>query len=1059
MRRLQSIVESGRTALSALVALLACALCAAPAGGASPRATVDLSGPGWRLTEADGRSYAVSIPHSWNVEDGCDGREVLSSERYAKNSSCMNSYERKRVVYSRPLPNPKPGRRYFVRCEGASITAAVSVNGRNAGEHLGAFTAFAFEVTELLKPEGNVLEIAVDNISRDDVAPPVNADFTMYGGLYRGVSLIETPTTCIDPVTDGACGVRVFPDCETGKVRAEVKVLGGPDETQWFEVPGFRLWSPESPVVYTQRVQIASGDAVDVAFGFRKAEFRPDGFYLNGKRRFIRGVNYHQDREGRGWAVSRAEIASDVDEMKELGADGVRTAHYPHSEFTYSQFDEKGFVVWCEQPNVNGLRFTDAFRSNCWAQTREMVMQLFNHPSIVTWSIFNELYNKVPLDEGEPEAMMEELRDYVKSLDPTRPVSAASCYPKRKRLNAVPDVLGFNRYPGWYGPAEMPAMIDEVCRETGRAGFLMTEYGAGASTRQHGDPFAACVPDSSLHTEEYQAKVHADDYGALVSDPRVWGAFVWCMYDYGSDRRLEGEQWGRNDKGLATFDHATRKDAWYLYNANWSGNKVLRLVGSRSPQSTTNETLNVLGFSSVGDVELFVNGRSRGMRKPDVAKAVCWERVPLETGMNRLTLSAGGLESSCDWRRKPAYNFDESKAGGGVPADPLVFADGSRVASPQDWKRRRTEILDLFQREMYGRIPAPMKPVVDTIDVGVTAGGYATRKLFRMYFRDDRAGPCINWMALLPRHAKKPVSVLMFLNAGGNHELIDDSVIPVPTCWMSKSPAFGRHGNRATAATRGLFADHNLRTVYPVGMIIARGFAIVTACKAEVSPDYHGRILDGKYNPDDVLSLFPFDAARSDNTTVMGAWAWALCRGLDLVESELPEADARRVTVLGCSRLGKAALLAGALDERFYGVVANETGGGGSPLLKRNFGENVEALVRMFPHWFCANFAKYAGREYDMQFDSHFLMACVAPRRLLIEGFDDPSYDTRGEYLAAKAASPVWRFLGGEGLPSVGFPEPYDTSAIGKDLGYVRRTERHGLSAYDWTWIMDFIGL
>ena len=1042
---------------AALLALVCGSACAELPARTGMRTTIDLSGSGWTLTESDGRSYAVRIPHAWNVEDGCDGKGVLSSERLAKNSSCMNSYERKRVVYSRPLPNPAPGRRYFVRCDGASITATVSVNGRKAGEHLGAFTAFCFEVTDVMKPTGNVLEIAVDNFSRDDVAPPVNADFTMYGGLYRGVSLVETPTVCIDPVTDGACGVRVFPDCETGRVRAEVSVLGGPPETREFAVPGFRLWSPESPVVYTQRVEIASGDAVDVTFGFRKAEFREDGFYLNGRKRFIRGVNYHQDREGRGWAVSKAEISADVDEMKALGADGVRTAHYPHSGFTYAQFDEKGFVVWCEQPNVNGLRFTDAFRSNCWMQTREMVMQLFNHPSIVTWSIFNELYNKVPMKEGEPEAMMEELRDYVKTLDPTRPVSAACSLPLKKRLNAVPEVLGFNRYPGWYGRAVMPEMIDEICRENGRSGFLMTEYGAGASVRQHGDAATVCLPDSSLHTEEYQAKVHADDYLAIVSDPRVWGAFVWCMFDYGSDRRLEGEIWGRNDKGLVTFDHAVRKDAWYLYRANWSGEKTLRLVGSRFRQGTTNETLTVIGFSNVGDVELRVNGRTVGVKTPDAAKTVRWEKVPLSIGLNRVTLAAGGLESSGEWRRDPAYNYDESKAGGESPADPLVFADGTRVETVADWRRRRAEMLDLLQREMYGRMPAPIKPVVDTIDVGVTAGGYATRRLFRMYFREDRSGPCINWMALLPRHAKRPPPVLMFLNAGGNHELIDDSVIPVPTCWMVPSPAFGRRGNKATAATRGLFADHNLRTVYPVGMIIARGFAIVTACKAEVTPDFHGRVLDGNYRPDDVLSLFPFDRSRSDNVTVLGAWAWALSRGMDLVEAEL-EADAKRVTVLGSSRLGKAALLAGAFDERFSAVVANETGGGGSPLLKRNYGENVESLVRMFPHWFCANFAKYAGHEDAMPFDAHFLMACIAPRRLLVEGFDEPAYDTKGEFLAARAASPVWRFLGGEGLPPVEFPEPYDTSAIGYDLGYVRRTERHGLSAYDWTWIMDFAG-
>ena len=1026
---------------------------------AAGRAVLDLSGDGWMLTEADGASQEISVPHSWNIVDGCDGKGVLSSEKYEKNSSCMSSYERKRVKYSRSLPDPKPGRRYFVRCEGASITAAVFVNGVKAGEHLGAFTAFCFEVTKLLKLTGNMLEIEVDNFSRDDIAPPVNADFTMYGGLYRGVSLIETPLVCIDPVTDGACGVRAFPNSDTGDVRFEVKVLGGLDETRNFHIAGFRLWSPESPTLYTNRIAIASGDFVDVVYGFRKVEFRKDGFYLNGVKRKIRGVNYHQDREGCGWALSRDEIAADISEIRALGADAVRTAHYPHSDFTYSQCDELGLLVWCEHPNVNGLRFNEAFRSNCWRQVREMVAQLGNHPSIFCWSIFNELYNKVPMEEGLPETMMEELREYVRELDPSRPVAAASDQPKRRRLNAIPAVLGFNRYPGWYDgtPEQMRGFIDEVCILNGRATIAVTEYGAGGSTNQHGDALQPCIPNSSRHTEEYQAFVHVEDYRALESNPRGWGSFAWCMYDFGSDRRLEGERWGRNDKGLMTFNHKERKDAWFFYKANWTDEPTLHLVGSRVLTGTTNETLNVLGFSNVGEVRLKVNGRNVGCQEPDRVRAVLWRSVPLDFGENRIELASSGMcVTGLVLRVKPC-NFDRAKIGTVKLEDPLVFAGGAPVSTSVDWKRRRAEILALFEREMYGSIPGPIRPIVDVIDTGVTVGGYATRKLFRMYFREDRKGPCVNWLMLVPRHAKNPSPALLFLNYGGNHELINDWTIPVPTCWMRPAPEFGRFGERATAATRGLYADHNLRTVYPVGMMIARGFAVVTACYCEISPDYHGRKLDGTYRSDDVLSLFPFDPLRTDNTTALGAWAWTLMRGMDLVERD-PDIDAKRVTVLGSSRLGKAALLAGAFDERFFAVALNQTGGGGCPLLKRNYGENVESLCRNFPHWFCSAFAKYAENEKSMPFDSHLLLACVAPRKLLVEGFDDPSYDTEGEFLAVRAASPVWKFLGVDGLPTVHFPDDYETSAIGSHLGYVRRTERHGISACDWNWIMDFTG-
>ena len=1031
----------------------------AEADGAGIRRVTELSGPGWTLTESDGGSSVVSVPHSWNVEDGCDGKGVLSSEQKRKNSSCASSYERKRVVYSRALPDPKEDRRYFVRCDGASITAVVKVNGRQVGEHLGAFTAFCFEVTDALRAKDNRLEIVVDNFSRDDVAPPVNADFTMYGGLHRKVWLLETPRVCIDPTRDGGSGVRLFPNPDTGEVRAEIAVSGGADETRTLRMKDFRLWSPETPVVYTQRFEIASGDAVVETFGFRKVEFRKDGFYLNGVRRKLRGVNYHQDREGRGWAVSDGDRAADITEIKKLGADAVRTAHYPHAGRTYSLCDEKGLLAWCEQPNVNGLRFNDAFRSNAWRQTREMVVQLGNHPSVFCWSIFNELYNKVPMTEGKPEAMMEELRDYVKTLDPSRPVAAASDQVAKERLNLVTEVLGFNRYPGWYGgtPADMSARVDEIfAKNPSLTTLALSEYGAGGDVATQADALVPCLPKSDVHTEGYQAFVHVGDYRALASDPRVWGTFVWCMYDFGSDCRLEGRKWGRNDKGLVAFDHRTKKAAWHFYHANWTTSPELHLVGARGGLLTTNETLNVLGFSNLGDVELVVNGRRAGVKTPDEVKTVLWRDVPLALGRNVVELKAGGRTASGVWTRIPALNYDPAKVGEVMLEDPLAFADGRRVASAADWPARRREILDLFQREMYGRMPSPIEPVVDLVDEGVTMGGYAIRRQLKMHFKADRSGPCVNWLVLEPRYPRrKGVPVLLFLNYGGNHELLKDDNILVPTCWMRKSPEFGRFGERATAATRGLYADPNLRTVYPVGMILARGFAVATACYCEISFDRHGRILDGKYAADDVLSLFPFDPKRTDNPTALGAWAWTLSRAMDMIE-KLPRLDAKRVTVLGSSRLAKAALIAGAFDERFHAVVPNQTGGGGCPLLKRNFGENVTALMRNFPHWFCSDFGKYADREKEMPFDSHLLMACVAPRKLLIEGFDDPFYDTEGEFEALKAASPVWTFLGRRGLPRATWPAAYDVSAIGTDIGYVRRTERHGLSSHDWTWIMDF---
>ena len=197
------------------------------------------------------------------------------------------------------------------------------------------------------------------------------------------------------------------------------------------------------------------------------------------------------------------------------------------------------------------------------------------------------------------------------------------------------------------------------------------------------------------------------------------------------------------------------------------------------------------------------------------------------------------------------------------------------------------------------------------------------------------------------------------------------------------------------------------------------------------------------------------DPSRTDNTTALTAWAWALRRGMDMIEKD-SMLDQGHVLLTGSSRLGKAALIAGAFDERFPVVVPNQTGGGGVPLAKRNFGETITTEMKSFTHWYCKAYGRYAGHEDIMPFDQHMLLTCVAPRALLVEGFDQPWFDTKGEFLSVQAASPVWKFLGKPGLPEVSWPDDYDTKAIGPVLGYVRRDQEHGIAMIDWLWMLDF---
>ena len=418
-------------------------------------------------------------------------------------------------------------------------------------------------------------------------------------------------------------------------------------------------------------------------------------------------------------------------------------------------------------------------------------------------------------------------------------------------------------------------------------------------------------------------------------------------------------------------------------------------------------------------------------------------------------------------------NYDEAKVAPYTLEDPLTFADGRKLKDASEWPARRKEILEIFAREMYGlEPPAPETVVAELREEGPTLAGLAIRRQYRTWFRPDKSGPFIDWLLVLPNNIegektksvdgrvvcenRKKVPVVLMLNYPGNHAVLDDAEVTLTEGgWFRAVGDSNDHGPKES--NRGVLRRSQLRTTVPAEFIVARGYAFLTACYAQVSPDVEVR----KGDPEElaythIFELWPKrDESRTDNTTALGAWAWALSRGLDLAET-IQEIDAKRCVATGSSRLGKAALLASARDERFAVCVPNQTGGGGVPLAKRNFGENVSTEMESFPHWYCKAYAKYIDNEQEMKFDQHLLVAAIAPRSLLVEGFNSGWFDAKGEWLSCRAASLVWEFLGKEGLPKVGFPENYDKSCIGESLGYVRRGGQHGLSGYDWLWMLDF---
>jgi len=392
-------------------------------------------------------------------------------------------------------------------------------------------------------------------------------------------------------------------------------------------------------------------------------------------------------------------------------------------------------------------------------------------------------------------------------------------------------------------------------------------------------------------------------------------------------------------------------------------------------------------------------------------------------------------------------NYDEAKVPAYTLPDPLRFVDGGAVQEARDWTdRRRAEVLRLFETHVYGRSPGPptaMRFVVVETDPRAL-GGLATRRQVRVLLDGTETGPAFEILLYVPKAAPRPVPAFLGLNFDGNHTVHPDPGIRLSTAWVGEGP--GVVDGRATDAARGTDAAS-----WPVERILDRGYALATAYYGDLEPDRADGWKDGIRS-----RLGPGVSGRfgPDDWGAIGAWAWGLSRALDVLATD-PDVDGRRVAVIGHSRLGKTALWAGASDERFAMVVANDSGEGGAALARRQFGETTEVITRVFPHWFCARYRQYAGREDALPVDQHLLLALVAPRPLYVaSATEDLWADPRGEFLAAKAAEPVYRLLGRDGLGVEDLPVP--DRPVGKTIGYHRRRGSHALVAYDWEQYLDF---
>ena len=602
----------------------------------------------------------VQLPHSWNAIDGQDGN---------------GSYDRGKYWYAKTFETPKqplPGGKVFVEILAAGQQATVYVNGTEVTYHEGGYSTFRADITSLCKEEGeNLLVVACSNEYKDSVYPQ-SADFTFYGGLYRGVNLISVPEAHFDLEYYGGPGIQVTPKpCDCGGATFEIvtyvkntdenftvlysvldaegkEVASGcrPADSTGITlyVPDAKKWDIDSPYLYTVKAALQrrneTYDEISTRAGVRSFSCDPQkGFIINGKETPLRGVSRHQDMLYKGNALTKEDHYRDAELIKELGANTIRLAHYQHNQYFYDACDELGFIVWAEIPFISVFNKDPEAHQNCISQLKELIIQNYNHPSICFWGISNEI-----LIGGISEKLVEnhkELNALAKELDPTRLTTIAhvSMTPVESPMHHITDVESYNHYFGWYGGKmeDNGPWLDNFHKVHPDICLGLSEYGCEGIITYHG-PNPACKD----YSEEYQALYHEHMAKVLDERPWIWSSHVWNMFDFGCAARNEGGVAGRNNKGLMTIDRKTKKDSYYIYKAYWNKEPMVHLCGKRYAQRA-GETTQIRVYSNLPTVTLYLNGEKVGEQ---TAEKVFVFDVALADGFNTIVAEAGDLKDT-----------------------------------------------------------------------------------------------------------------------------------------------------------------------------------------------------------------------------------------------------------------------------------------------------------------------------------------------------------------------------------------------------------------------------
>lgn len=638
---------------------------------------------GWIFTK-EGVSEVVNVPHCWNAHDTWD--ETPGFYRG------LCTYERDIAIYDN-----LDGRKVYVRFEGVGQETELIVNGKSVGSHNGSYTAFVFDVTDVVKPGLNRFLVKVNNQHNPDI-PPLSADYTFYGGIYRDIELVLTSADHIRNDHYASSGVfittpevgenslvkiRTLLDVSSPKLSL-VQEIFAPDGTlaasavqklrkpvsetvQTVPVSSCRLWDVDSPEVYRVVTTLLDSkgnvlDRVENPLGFRTYRFDPDnGFFLNGRHLKLIGTNRHQDYLDRGNALADEMHVRDVTLLKEMGGNFLRIAHYPQDPIISQLCDRFGIVSSIEIPVINCITESDEFCRNCVEMAREMVCQNFNNPSVIIWAYMNEVMLRPPYKRSQetPERASYEkaVLDYavsienaIKEIDPGRltmiPMDADNPLYDRTHLTDVPDILGYNHYQGWYSKvfADFEKLVEAEHLKHPDKPIIISEYGAGVDPRIH-----SRKPIRFDFSSEYGVAMHKHYLDVIRNTPYIAGSNVWNLNDFYAEDRIDAVP-HVNNKGLTGLDRKV-KDSYLLYQANLLKTPFIAVGGRNWELRAGGEGESFVQevYTNAPEATLFLNGRQVGTEK--VCNGVASFSITPRDGWNYVSARADGeLEDGVGFR-------------------------------------------------------------------------------------------------------------------------------------------------------------------------------------------------------------------------------------------------------------------------------------------------------------------------------------------------------------------------------------------------------------------------